>query len=108
MLCLSAFAAVGLADLVELCVGDSSQLAHLCGLCALLKGRAQSSAEGSWEFLEFARALEFTEAVTWVGNFSNVATISTFSALFLLGKVLGLHLPKAVLHGSLCSDGTAE
>ncbi len=54
---LSAFAAVGLADLVVLRVGDGSQLGDLSGLSVLLIALRETSTE-TWEGVEGAGALD--------------------------------------------------
>ena len=51
----SAFAAVGLADLVVLGIGGGSQLLDLSGFNVLLVALAESSAE-AWELVEGAWA----------------------------------------------------
>jgi hypothetical protein len=53
---LSAFAAVGLADLVELGVGDGVQLGHLAGFGVLLVALRDTGTE-AWELSELAWAL---------------------------------------------------
>jgi hypothetical protein len=52
---LSAFAAVGLADLIVLSVGGSSQLLDLSGFNVLLVALAKSSTE-AWKLVEVAGA----------------------------------------------------
>jgi hypothetical protein len=53
---LSAFAAVGLADLVELSVGDGVKLGHLAGFGVLLVALRDTGTE-AWELSELAGAL---------------------------------------------------
>jgi hypothetical protein len=53
---LSAFAAVGLADLVELGVGDGVKLGHLAGFGVLLVALRDTGTE-AWELIELAGAL---------------------------------------------------
>jgi hypothetical protein len=53
---LSAFAAVGLADLVELGVGDGVKLGHLAGFGVLLVALRDTGTE-AWELSELAGAL---------------------------------------------------
>ena len=53
---LSAFAAVGLADLVELSIGDGVKLGHLAGFGVLLVALRDTSTE-AWELREIAGAL---------------------------------------------------
>jgi hypothetical protein len=54
---LSAFAAVSLADLVELSVGNSRECLNLCHFSSLLEALALSSTK-SWELREVARAFK--------------------------------------------------
>ena len=54
---LSAFAAVGLADLVVLGVGDGSELTHLGGFSVLLVALADTGTE-TWELGEVAWAVD--------------------------------------------------
>lgn len=113
---LSAFAAVGLADLVVLGIGGGSQLLNLGGFNVLLVALAESSAE-AWELVEGAGAgdvkggerevLISQVALTVLGGhvFS-----STESCHLGLSEVLRSLLTEAGLEGVLgCgSDDTSE
>jgi hypothetical protein len=69
---LSAFAAVGLADLVELGVGDGVKLGHLAGFGVLLVALRDTSTE-AWELSELAGALNIESGEVQVAN-ANVAS----------------------------------
>jgi hypothetical protein len=68
---LSAFAAVGLADLVELGVGDGVELGNLAGFGVLLVTLRDTSTE-AWELSELAGALNVESGEVQVAN-ANVA-----------------------------------
>ena len=68
---LSAFAAVGLADLVELGVGDGVELGYLAGFGVLLVALRDTSTE-AWELSELAGALNIESGEVQVAN-ANVA-----------------------------------
>ena len=68
---LSAFAAVGLADLVELGVGDGVELGNLAGFGVLLVALRDTSTE-AWELSELAGALNIESGEVQVAN-ANVA-----------------------------------
>jgi hypothetical protein len=73
---LSAFAAVGLADLVELGVGDSVELGNLAGFGVLLVALRDTSTE-AWELRELAGALNIESGEVQVAN-ANVASGGNF------------------------------
>ena len=64
---LSAFAAVGLADLVELGVGDGVKLGHLAGFGVLLVALRDTGTE-AWELSELAGALNIESGEVEVTN----------------------------------------
>jgi hypothetical protein len=64
---LSAFAAVGLADLVELGVGDGVKLGHLAGFGVLLVALRDTGTE-AWELSELAGALNIESGEVKVAN----------------------------------------
>jgi hypothetical protein len=73
---LSAFAAVGLADLVELGVGDGVELGNLAGFGVLLVALRDTSTE-AWELRELAGALNIESGEVQVAN-ANVASGGDF------------------------------
>ena len=112
---LSAFTAVGLADLIVFSVGGSSQLLDLSSLNVLLVALAETGTE-AWELVEVAWAWDLSvgevEAlVTDVASAVSSSTITRMEVVHLgLSKILGSLLTEAGLEGVLgCgSDDTSE
>jgi hypothetical protein len=112
---LSAFAAVGLADLIVLSVGGSSQLLDLSGFDVLLVALAETGTE-AWELFEVAWARDIdvgeVEAITTdVALAVSGSGVTRMEVVNLgLSKVLGSLLTEAGLEGVLgCgSDDTSE
>jgi hypothetical protein len=112
---LSAFAAVGLADLIVLSVGGSSQLLDLSGFDVLLVALAETGTE-AWELFEVAWARDIdvgeVEAITTdVALAVSGSGVTRMEVVNLgLSKVLGSLLTEAGLEGVLgcSSDDTSE
>jgi len=111
---LSAFAAVGLADLIVLSVRGSSQLLDLSGFNVLLVALAETGTE-AWELFEVAWAWdlgigEIEALVTDVTTAVSGSGVSMEVVNLGLSKVLGSLLTEAGLEGVLgcSSDDTSE
>ena len=111
---LSAFAAVGLADLIVLSVRGSSQLLDLSGFNVLLVALAETGTE-AWELFEvaWARDLGIGEIEALVTDVTTAVSGSGVSMEVVnlgLSKVLGSLLTEAGLEGVLgrSSDDTSE
>jgi len=104
---LSAFAAVGLADLVELSIGNSGEWLNLCHFTSLFEALALTGTE-TWELSEVAWAFKdglVIETCTEIGrNLAFVHWILPFS----LSKVLCAHLTKALLECWLSVWGSID
>ena len=107
-----AFAAVGLADLVELSVGHSRQRLNLSCFSELLEALTLTSTE-SGELGEVAVARDVLEADVAKAR-GDLAAWPVIAVLFNLNlsEVLGIHLPETILQGGRglgCSgDGASE
>jgi len=113
---LSAFTAVGLADLVVLGVGDGSQLGDLSGLSVLLVSLGETGTE-TWECVEGAWALDVEGREAKVlavdvacalalrgGSSSSTSLVAEVSDL-RLSEVGGSSLTEAGLEGVLRGSG---
>jgi len=108
---LSAFAAVGLADLVELGVGDGVKLGHLAGFGVLLVALRDTGTE-AWELSELAGALNIESGEVQVAHADVAAGGDVVGELDMSGdlsEVLHVLLTEGLLEalrGS--SDDTSE
>lgn len=104
-MCLSALAAVGLADLVELGVGDGSEGAHLSCLCALFEGLREATAQAR-KLSEVAWALgELAKRRLSNGD---VITACYPVAALDLSEILGLFLSETGLECVSSRDSAGE
>jgi hypothetical protein len=99
---LSAFAAVGLADLVELGVGDGVELGYLAGFGVLLVALRDTSTE-AWELGELAGALNVESGEVQVAN-ANVAR----GGGFITGEVVDSGDFSEVLDVLLAEAGSGD
>ena len=108
---LSAFAAFGLADLIELGVGDGVELGNLAGFSVLLVALRDTGTE-AWELSELAGALNFETGEVKVAQADVAAGRGVGTEVDVdgnLSEVLHVLLPKGfleALRGS--SDDTSE
>ncbi len=107
---LSALAAVGLADLVVLGVGDGVELGHLAGFGVLLVALGDTGTE-TWELAEVAWALnvELREVEVANGDVAGHVLSTEVGGRWDLSEVLNVLLAEAVLDGlGSSSDDTSE
>lgn len=107
---LSTLAALGLACLVELGVGNGSEGGQLGDLSLLLEALAHTATE-AWELREFAGALkrrkfDVRELVVAISEFELPVTVGTLA--LCLSKVLGVVLSQSVLKRRLRRSGCDE